>query len=65
MTTTGNLAPLLDLPPAQLGLRDGVLSHRAGPAAIGVLAGDVVDLLPGESRAVDFDGVPEGWNVRG
>ena len=64
MTTTENLAPLLDLPPAQVELRDGVLSHLSGPAAIGVLAGDVVDLLPGESRAVDFDGVPEGWNVR-
>jgi beta-mannosidase len=65
MTTTESLAPLLDLPPARVELADGVLRHVDGPAAIGVLAGDVVDLLPGESRAVDFEGPLEGWNVRG
>ena len=31
MTTTENLAPLLDLPPAQVELRDGVLSHLCRP----------------------------------
>jgi beta-mannosidase len=65
MTTTESLAPLLDLPPARVELADGVLRHVEGPAAIGVLAGDVVDLLPGESRAVDYEGPLEGWNVRG
>ena len=69
MTTTENLAPLLDLPPARVELREGVLHHVDGAAAIGIVAGDVIDLLPGESRLVDladdFDGGLEGWNVRG
>lgn len=66
MTTTANLAPLLDLPPARVELSAGWLRHRGeGPAAIGILAGDVIDLLPGESRPVDFEGTLEGWNVRG
>ena len=65
MTKADNLAPLLDLPPARIELADGMLRHLAGPAAIGILAGDVVDLLPGEKRLVDFDGAIEGWNVGG
>ena len=65
MTKTDTLAPLLDLPPAKVELTGGVLRHVAGPAAIGILLGDVVDLLPGESREVDVEGPVEGWNVRG
>jgi hypothetical protein len=72
MTKTADLAPLLDLEPALLavepqgsdpGLTPGVLlRHVGGPAAIGVVCGDVVDLLPGEERVVPR--APEwGWNV--
>ena len=44
MTRTGDLAPLLDLPPARLAVsRDGdrlELRHVDGPAAIGVIVED-------------------------
>ena len=69
MTKTVNLAPLLDLPRAELRLEgpsNGLLLANVGTvAAIGVVAGDVIDLLPGEVRRVELDGVVEGWNVRG
>ena len=69
MTKTENLAPLLDLPRAELRLEgpsNGLLLANVGTvAAIGVVAGDVIDLLPGEVRRVELDGVVEGWNVRG
>jgi beta-mannosidase len=63
MTRAENLAPLLDLPPTELELAGGVLRNVGGVAAIGVVADDVVDLLPGEERAVSVDGA-EGWNAR-
>lgn len=65
MTKTDSLAPLLELPPARVELSSGVLCHVGGPAAIGIVLGDVVDLLPGESREVGVEGPIEGWNVRG
>ena len=65
MSKTADLAPLLDLPLAGIELAGGTLRHLSGPAAIGILAGDVIDLLPGETRAVDFEGAIEAWNVRG
>lgn len=64
MTKTENLAPLLDLPPATVELRDGVLRNTGAVAALGIVLGDVIDLLPGEERAVDADGPVEGWNVQ-
>jgi beta-mannosidase len=67
MTKTADLAPLLDLPPARVELRDGVLRNTGAVAAIGVVAGDVIDLLPGESRHLVTalsQGI-EGWNVQG
>jgi hypothetical protein len=63
MTKTADLAPLLDLPPASVELRDGVLRNTGEVAAIGVVLGDVIDLLPGEEREVAAAGTPEGWNV--
>jgi beta-mannosidase len=78
MTRTENLAPLLDLPAAQVEVeraRDSlVLRHTAGPAAIGVVidvvvcSDNVLDLLPGEERTIEVDGDGavrvEGWNAR-
>ncbi|HEX3806351.1 MAG TPA: hypothetical protein VHV52_06180, partial [Gaiellaceae bacterium] len=68
MTTAETLAPLLDLPPATLELADGVLTNTGRVAALGVvLTGDVadnvLDLLPGESRAVPGATAAEGWNA--
>ena len=63
MSRTENLAPLLDLPPAELVLAGGVLRNVAAVAAIGVVADDVIDLLPGEERTISVDGA-EGWNAR-
>jgi beta-mannosidase len=67
MTTTENLAPLLDLPQAELSIQRAsntvLLTNVGGVAAVGVLAGDVIDLFPGESREVELDGPLEGWNV--
>ncbi|HZP73157.1 MAG TPA: glycoside hydrolase family 2 TIM barrel-domain containing protein [Gaiellaceae bacterium] len=68
MTTADTLAPLLDLPRAQLELRDGVLTNTGSVAVIGVvLEGDVednvLDLLPGESRIVGDATGGEGWNA--
>jgi beta-mannosidase len=65
MTTTSDLAPLLDLPEAQVVLEDGVLRNVGAAAALGIVLGDVIDLLPGESRAVAGDGPWGGWNARG
>jgi hypothetical protein len=62
MSRMENLAPLLDLPPARVELRDGVLRNTGDVAAIGVVCGDVLDLLPGEEREVAA-GSFEGWNV--
>jgi beta-mannosidase len=68
MTTADTLAPLLDLPRAQLELRDGELTNTGSVPALGVvLEGDVddnvIDLLPGESRAVGAATGGEGWNA--
>jgi hypothetical protein len=63
MSRTENLAPLLDLPTTTLELAGGVLRNTGGVAAIGVVAGDVLDLLPGEERRVSV-GTAEGWNAR-
>lgn len=63
MTKTDDLAPLLDLPHASVELRDGLLRNRGDVAAIGIVLGDVIDLLPGEERRVDVDGPVEGWNA--
>jgi len=63
MSRTEDLAPLLDLPPTTLELADGTLRNTGGVAAIGVVAGDVIDLLPGEERAVEVREA-EGWNAR-
>jgi beta-mannosidase len=79
MTRTENLAPLLDLPTATVRVdraRDRLfLAHEGGPAAIGVViecvvcSDNVLDLLPGEERAVEIEGDRpvrvEGWNVLG
>jgi Glycosyl hydrolases family 2, TIM barrel domain len=63
MTTTENLAPLLGLPRTSV-VRDGnVLRNEGDVAAIGIVLGDVIDLLPGEERTVAADGAVEGWNV--
>jgi hypothetical protein len=62
MTKTENLAPLLDLPRATVERAGGVLRNTGEVAAIGIVCGDVIDLLPGEERAVG-DGPLEGWNV--
>jgi beta-mannosidase len=66
MTRTENLAPLLSLPPARVAVDGGRLRHVDGPAAIGLVLDDVIDLLPGEEREVAAGAAaPEGWNVRG
>jgi hypothetical protein len=62
MSKRESLAPLLDLPRAEVELRDGVLRNTGDVAALGVVCGDVIDLLPGEERAVDAETF-EGWNV--
>jgi beta-mannosidase len=62
MSRTENLAPLLDLPATRLELAAGVLRNTGAVAAIGVVAGDVIDLLPGEERLVEVDAA-EGWNA--
>ena len=63
MSRTENLAPLLDLPATELELAGGILRNVGVVAAIGVVADDVIDLLPGEERAVSVDRA-EGWNAR-
>lgn len=63
MTKTADLAPLLDLPRASVELRDGVLRNTGRVAAIGIVLGDVIDLLPGEERRVEADGPVAGWNA--
>jgi beta-mannosidase len=63
MSRTENLAPLLDLPRAQLELEGGILRNTGAVAAIGVVAGDVIDLLPREERSVSVTSA-EGWNAR-
>ena len=63
MTTAENLAPLLELPRTSV-VRDGDrLRNEGDVAAIGIVLGDVIDLLPGEQRTVEADGPVEGWNV--
>jgi hypothetical protein len=62
MTKTTDLAPLLDLPRTSIELRGGVLRNTGDVAAIGIVCGDVIDLLPGEQREVD--GILEwSWNA--
>ena len=68
MTTATTLAPLLDLPRATLALEGHTLRNTGDVAALGiVLEGDVddnvLDLLPGESRAVGAATRAEGWNA--
>ncbi len=63
MTRTETLAPLLDLPRTELEQREGVLRNTGDVIAVGVVAGDVIDLLPGEERVVSVDEA-EGWNAR-
>ena len=63
MTKTSDLAPLLDLPRATVTCDDGVLRNEGAVAAVGIVLGDVIDLLPGEERCVELDGPFEGWNV--
>jgi hypothetical protein len=68
MTTRDTLAPLLDLPPARVELDGGTLRNVGDVAAIGVvLEGDVddnvLDLLPGEERAVGAAAGGAGWNA--
>ena len=65
MTRTADLAPLLSLPRADVVLEEGELRNVGEVAALGIVLGDVIDLLPGESRAVDAEGPWEGWNARG
>jgi len=79
MTRTDDLAPLLDLPAAQVRVERTsnrlLLAHAGGPAAIGIViegavcSENVIDLLPGEERTIAIDGDGplrvEGWNVRG
>jgi beta-mannosidase len=84
MTRTESLAPLLDLPPADISFADGVLRNSGPVAALGIVLEDarpydapgwvtfsdnVIDLLPGESRAIAIAGPAgelrvEGWNAR-
>ncbi|HZS23548.1 MAG TPA: glycoside hydrolase family 2 TIM barrel-domain containing protein [Gaiellaceae bacterium] len=62
LTRTEDLAPLLDLPPATLDTRDGVVRNVGEVAAIGLVTeDDVVDLLPGEQCCATRG---EGWNAR-
>ncbi|HEV7641162.1 MAG TPA: glycoside hydrolase family 2 TIM barrel-domain containing protein [Gaiellaceae bacterium] len=68
MTTADTLAPLLDLPRAEIELDGGTIRNTGAVAALGlVLEGDVddnvLDLLPGESRAVGAATAVEGWNA--
>jgi beta-mannosidase len=68
MTTSPTLEPLLGLERTQLELRDGALRNVGRVAALGVvLEGDVddnvLDLLPGESRAVGAATAAAGWNA--
>ncbi|HET7045646.1 MAG TPA: glycoside hydrolase family 2 TIM barrel-domain containing protein [Gaiellaceae bacterium] len=68
MSKNENLAPLLDLPAARIQSdkvsQDRQLLRNVGAvAAIGIVCGDVVDLLPGEEREVPA-GPYEGWNVQ-
>jgi beta-mannosidase len=65
MSRTENLAPLLDLPPAQVERTRTELRNIGDVAAVGIVVNDVFDLLPGESCTIDVDREVqlEGWNV--
>jgi hypothetical protein len=68
MTTSSTLAPLLDLPQAEIELDGDAIRNTGEVAALGViLDGDVddnvLDLLPGESRRVGAPIAAEGWNA--
>jgi beta-mannosidase len=87
MTRTENLAPLLDLPRADVEMvadsNYRVFRNTSGVAALGIVLEDarpydapgwvtfsdnVLDLLPGEERAVEVSGpvgelIVEGWNA--
>jgi hypothetical protein len=63
MTTTPDLAPLLDLPPASVELDGDILANTGEVAALGIVCGDVIDLLPGEQRTIDPDLLRGGWNI--
>ena len=84
MSRTESLAPLLDLPPAAVTFDGRTLRNEGDVAAIGIVLEDarpagepgwvlfsdnVIDLLPGEQRAIEVEGPAggvrvEGWNVR-
>jgi beta-mannosidase len=88
MTRTENLAPLLDLPRAEIEIvadsNYRVFRNTSGVAALGIVLEDarpydapgwvtfsdnVLDLLPGEERAIEVSGpvgelIVEGWNAR-
>jgi beta-mannosidase len=72
MTTAATLEPLLDAPPTTLELAGGRLRNTGDVTALGVvleappgsyLDDNVIDLLPGESRAVGAALGGEGWNA--
>jgi beta-mannosidase len=68
MTTAETLAPLLDLPRAEIALDGDTIRNTGNVAALGlVLDGDVddnvLDLLPGESRTVGAANAVGGWNA--
>jgi beta-mannosidase len=74
MTTAKTLAPLLELPRGRIVLDHGTLRNTGGVAALGIvleapadmlLDDNLLDLLPGEERAVGaIDGLTaEGWNA--
>jgi beta-mannosidase len=84
MSRSDNLAPLLDLPRTTLTFDGSVLRNTGDVAAVGVVLEDarpyeesgwvlfddnVLDLLPGEERAIQVEGPVgelriEGWNAR-
>ena len=67
MTTAATLAPLLDLPRAQLELDGDTSATRAGSprsaSCSPATSDNVLDLLPGESRRVGAATAAEGWNA--
>jgi beta-mannosidase len=62
MTTAADLAPLLDLPEARVERNGDRIRNVGDVAAIGLVWGDVIDLLPGEERTVEGE-FEWGWNV--
>jgi hypothetical protein len=80
MTRTENLAPLLELPRAELSFDGRTLRNEGPVAALGIVLEDarpyeasgwigfsdnVLDLLPGESRELEVDGPAGALIVEG